>query len=353
MEKHMTKEWTVESVLDMAKSFQTACVLGAAVDLDLFDAMTEGPQTAAELARKRNADVRGMTVLLDALSALQLITKSADAFQIMPTVAPLLTSTGEKSILAMVQHNANCMRRWVQLARVVKTGRPAPCSPSIRGEEADAASFIGAMHNISGPVAEEIIGAIHPLEFRHLLDVGGASGTWTAAFLNKCPSATATIFDLPHVIPMAAERISKTGLDRRVQTIAGDFMADPLPSGADLAWVSAIVHQNSRTENRQLFAKVHQALADQGRIAIRDILMDETRTKPPAGALFAVNMLVATEGGGTFTFEELKEDLQSVGFRNVCLARRDPQWMHSIVTAVKTTEQCAERKGPASRKANL
>ena len=332
----MTKEWTVESILDMARSFQTACVLGAAVDLDVFEALAGGPQTASALAQKRETDIRGMTVLLDALAALELIDKKGETYAMPPSVAPLLTSAGEKSVLAMAQHSANCMRRWGQLAKVVKTGRPAGQFPSVRGEDADAAAFIGAMHNVSGPVADEVIRAIQPLEFNHLLDVGGASGTWTKAFLKACPSATATIFDLPHVIPMAEQRLVQAGLDRRVQTVAGDFMEELLPSGADLAWVSAIVHQNSRTENRHLFAKVYQALTDGGRIAVRDILMDQTRTKPSAGALFAVNMLVATEGGGTFTFDELHEDLQAAGFRDVVLARRDEVWMHSIITAVKT-----------------
>ena len=92
-----------------------------------------------------------------------------------------------------------------------------------------------------------------------------------------------------------------------------------LPAGADLAWVSAIVHQNSRAQNRALFAKVFAALAPGGRIAIRDILMEEDRTRPVAGALFAVNMLVATEGGGTFTFAELREDLEAAGFARGCL----------------------------------
>jgi len=166
------------------------------------------------------------------------------------------------------------------------------------------------------------------------LDVGGASGTWTLAFLRACPSATATLFDLADVLPMARRRLTEAGMAEGVTLVAGDFMADPLPAGADLAWVSAIVHQNSREQNRQLFAKVFQALQPAGRIAIRDILMDATRTRPAAGALFAVNMLVATAGGGTFTFEELREDLEAGGFVRPTVVRRD-EGMNSIVVAGK------------------
>ena len=111
-------------------------------------------------------------------------------------------------------------------------------------------------------------------------------------------------------------------------------MTDTLPGGADLAWVSAIVHQNSRAQNRRLFANVFQALAPGGRLALRELVMEESRTRPVAGALFALNMLVATEGGGTFTFNELKEDLQASGFAHVRLARQDGT-MNSVVVAAR------------------
>ena len=123
-------------------------------------------------------------------------------------------------------------------------------------------------------------------------------------------------------------------MDRRVTLAPGDFTVDPLPPNADLAWVSAIVHQNSRAQNRALFAKIFHALRPGGRIALRDILMDDNRTAPVAGALFAVNMLVATEGGGTFTFDELREDLESAGFVQAAVCRRDPG-MNSVVVARK------------------
>ena len=100
------------------------------------------------------------------------------------------------------------------------------------------------MHNVSAPNADQVIKAIRPLQFRHLLDIGGASGTWTIAFLRACPSAQATLFDLPSVIPLARRRLRTAGLTGAVKLVAGDFLKDPLPTGADLAWVSAIVHQN-------------------------------------------------------------------------------------------------------------
>ena len=334
MKSDSHQSWTAEEILALGRSYQGAAVLAAAADLDLFSALCPGPLAAAGLARTLQCDLRALTILLDALVALRLLEKSGSHYALPAGLDAFLTPDGAQSILAMAQHQGHCLRNWAQLGRVVKTGRPADRMPGVRGEAGAQEAFIGAMHNISAPNADQVIRAVLPLQFQHLLDIGGASGTWTMAFLRACPSARATLFDLPHVIPMARRRLVAAGLDERVRLIAGDFANDALPPGADLAWVSAIVHQNSRAQNRDLFGKVFSALAPGGRIAIRDILMEEDRTRPVAGALFAVNMLVATEGGGTFTLAELREDLVAAGFVEVAQVRQD-EAMNSVVVAKK------------------
>ena len=334
MKANARPPWASNDVLEMARSYQPALVLAAAADLDLFSALATGPLSAEAVARQRACDLRAVTTLLDALTALGLLDKPGGNYSLASGVEDCLTAGGTQSVLAMAQHQANCLRRWAQLAHVIQSGRPAERLPSVRGEQGDLESFIGAMDNVSAPAADDVIGAIQPLQFKHVLDVGGASGTWTAAFLRVCPTGIATLFDLPEVIPLARQRLAAAGLAERVRLVAGDFMKDPLPAGADLAWVSAIVHQNSRAQNRELFAKVFASLAPGGRIAIRDLVMEPSRTQPVAGALFAINMLVATEGGGTFTFDELRDDLAAAGFVQATAVRRDAG-MNSIVVAVK------------------
>ncbi len=326
--------WTAQSLLDLVRGYQAAAVLVAAAEIDLFAALASDSRTACALAQDLKCDLRALTILLDALAAQGLLQKSADAYSLPAGLEAFLTPGGEQTVVAMLQHQANCLRNWSQLAKVTKTGKPAQRIASVRGEAGDKESFIGAMHNVSGPNAARVIKAIKPLEFKHLLDIGGASGTWTIAFLRGCPTAQATLFDLAHVIPMAKRQLEQAGLAQRVRLVPGDFLTDALPSGADLAWVSAIVHQNSREQNRLLFSKAFSALLPGGRIAIRDMLMDETRTRPVAGAFFAVNMLVATEGGGTFTREELSEDLRCAGFTDAVVAHQD-EGMNSVLVARK------------------
>jgi precorrin-6B methylase 2 len=330
----MPKRWTADEILDLARSFQPACVLAAAADLDLFDAIGTDHLTAAAFARRLRCNKRALTILLDALVALHMLNKQSTRYSAPTSIARILTYKGSDSVLAMAQHQANCLRRWDQLAKVIKTGKPAQRIPSIRGEQGDMASFIGAMHAINAQVAAKVVRDIQPLPFNRLLDVGGASGTWTIAFLHTNPSCSATIFDLPPVIPLAEKRLTEAGLRQRVKLVKGNFYTDCLPKGCDLAWVSAIVHQNSRHQNRMLFRKVFRALDNGGRIAIRDILMEKSRTVPISGALFAVNMLVATEGGGTFTFEGLRGGLKAAGFVGAKAVRHD-EGMNSVVVARK------------------
>ena len=334
MKPKLDQSWTADQLLELGRGYQAAAVFAAAADLDLFSAVGGSGRTDAELAAQLGCDDRGLVILLDALTALGLLRKENGRYSLPEGTSSLLTAGSSASILPMAQHQGTCLRRWAQLATVVKTGRPANPISSVRGEQGDLEAFIGAMHAISAPTAEAVISGVRPLHFRHLLDIGGGSGTWTIAFLRACSGSTATLFDLAAVIPMAQRRLDGAGLGARVSLVAGDFLNDALPPGADLAWVSAIVHQNSRAQNRRLFASLFRAMVPGGRVVIRDMVMEESRTHPVAGALFAVNMLVATEGGATYTFTELSEDLSHEGFVEAKVLRQD-QGMNALVSAIK------------------
>ncbi len=311
-----------------------ACVLGAAAELDLFTLLAHQPATAAELAERIGANLRCTEVLLDAAVSLGLLDKAEGAYRTPAPLVPLLTMGAEQTVLPMLLHRMNILRGWTELAWTAKTGVPFPRRASIRGPIADREAFVAAMHTASGPIADEIVAAWGPPPFRHLLDVGGASGTWTLALLRAAPDARATLFDLPDAIAQATGRIGRAGCADRVTLAPGDFYRDELPKGADLAWLSAIVHQHSRSDNRELFRKIHRALEPGGTIAIRDVVMSPDHTQPTFGALFAINMIVNTEGGGTFSFAELAEDLQAAGFVDPQLALKTDT-MSSIVTAKK------------------
>jgi len=195
-------------------------------------------------------------------------------------------------------------------------------------------AFIEAMHVIARPLAPSLVAAARPQGARRLLDVGGASGTYTVAFLEAVPGMQATLFDLPDVIPLARERLAAAGWLDRVTLVAGDYLADPLPGGHDLAWLSAVIHSNGPEQNLSLYRKVCGALVPGGRIVIRDHVMTEDRTSPRAGALFAINMLAATETGRTYTYREIATALEQSGFRDIRLIQPG-EAMDALVEARK------------------
>jgi len=321
----MPKQWTADELHKMGWSFQAGCILTAAAELDLFTHLCDRPMKADTLAAQIAADPRATTVLLDALTALELLTKQDDTYSVPADAAELLSQSSPANVLPMLRHLGACLRRWAQLALVTRTGRPADCPPGILGRAGQTAAFIAAMNTFSRRVADEVVARLQPLQFDNLLDVGGASGTWTIALLKAAPRARATLFDLPDVIPMARERFAEAGLSDRVTLVAGDFYEDDLPKGADLALLSAIAHH----------AKVNAALKDAGHLVIRDTVMDPSHTTPRHGALFAVNMLVATPAGGTYSLEEYTEDLEASGFTDITLVQKD-EFMNSLIRAKKT-----------------
>jgi len=144
----------------------------------------------------------------------------------------------------------------------------------------------------------------------------------------------ATLFDKPEVIEMARERLRKEGMLDRVALVPGDFYQDELPPGHDLAFVSAIIHQNSPAQNLDLFNKVFRSLNRGGRILIRDHVMEPDRIHPRNGAIFAINMLLGTLGGGTYTFDEIETGLSQAGFTRIHLFKKGEQ-MDALVEALK------------------
>lgn len=326
--------WNGGQILELMWSFRPTAVLGAAAELDLFTKIGADALSAEAVAGRLTADLRATTMLLDALASLGFLEKSGSQYRVPEPLRPLLASDSPQSVLPMVWHSMNVARAWWQLAQVVQSGKPGERPVSIRGPEADRAAFVAAMNTVSAPIADPLVAKLGPPKFRHLLDVGGASGTWTIAFLKAVPNARATLFDLPDAVEQARQRFAGTEWADRVALAPGDFYVDELPAGVDYAWVSAIIHQHSREHNRQLFAKIHRALVPGGRIAIRDVVMDETKTAPQYGALFAINMLANTESGGTFTLGEITDDLAAAGFVNPRLVV-PAEDMSAVVEAVK------------------
>ncbi len=312
-----------------------ARILITAAELDLFTKLGVGSRTVEELSRAEGWDSRGLQILLDALAAQGLVSRSSEGtYGIPQELAGMLSSDGEHSVLPMILHRGRMWKTWSSLTEIVRTGKnPNPMGIQSRSRE-EIESFIGAMHVVGKMPADRIAESLDLTGFKRLLDVGGGSGTYAMAFLNRAPHMSATVFDLPNVVEIARRRLERDGFLDRVELAAGDFRTDELPEGYDLVLLSAIIHMNSREGNRDLYGKVYQTLEPSGTILIRDYFLDESRLRPPDGAIFAVNMLTATRQGNSYTFNETREDLETVGFENVRLIRNGTN-MDQLVSALK------------------
>ena len=324
----------LHDILDLARGFMDCRVLLSAAELDLFTLLTPAPLPIQEVENRIGADRRGLTILLDALSAMGLLEKRGEAYQCSPSASRFLSADAPDSVLPMVLHMAGLWRRWSSLTSIVRGIQGSDQGITSLRSADELRAFIGAMDVIAKPLAPRIVTDVLPGPSRHLLDVGGASGTYTIAFLQAAPEMKATLFDKPEVIEIARERLRKAGVLDRVTLIPGDFYRDQLPSGHDLAFISAIIHQNSADQNVSLFHNVFRSLDRGGRVVIRDHVMEPDRARPKEGALFAVNMLVSTPGGGTYTYDEIKGCLEQAGFSRVRLLQKG-EHMDALVEAFK------------------
>jgi predicted O-methyltransferase YrrM len=322
-----------QEILALSRNFMECRVLLTGAELNIFKLLAE-PASSSDLAEKQGWHERPLTVVLDALTGMGLLLKKDGLYRTDPGLLPFLRSDSPQTVLPMIRHAATIWKNWSNLTRIVtETGGVARTAGSFENPE-DQKAFIGAMHVAGRAHAPEIVRVIKPGAARRLIDVGGASGTYTIAFLEACPEMSATLFDLPNVVDMGRARISEAGLMERVTIVAGDFRKDSLPPGHDLALVSAIIHMNSPDQNVDLYKKIFDALVAGGRIVVRDHVMKPDHTAPKSGALFAINMLVGTPGGGTYTYEEIKTGLTAVGFKNVKLIQEaDP--MMGLVEAYR------------------
>jgi len=322
-----------EALFAQVRGFMESRIVLTGVELGLFDLLRDQWRTADEVARAVQGNLRGVTILLDALTALGRLEKQDGRYRTAPPTARYLCSDSPDSILPIIQHYSGLWRRWSNLTDIVRGQRTYTHADVTRTPE-QLRAFIGGMHVLGRERAPLVVQQVNAADARALLDIGGASGTYTIAFLRACPGMRATLFDLPEVIELARERLTEEALLDRVTLVAGDYNRDSFPPDHDLAFLSAIIHQNSHEQNVALYRRCFEALMPGGRIIIRDHVLSEDRTTPRAGAIFAVNMLCGTEGGNSYTFGEIAGGLREAGFVDVRLLHQD-SIMDGLVEARK------------------
>ena len=299
---------TPEFIREFINHYQKSRVLLTTFELDIFTLLDKSPKTSAAIAKEIKADARATDRLMNAACALGFLEKKNEKFQNTDDASTYFVK-GKPQYMSGLMHTVGQWQTWSTLTECVKNGTSVFKRPkTINNRDTKwLNAFIGAMHYRAAKQAPAIVKQIDMKNVKRVLDVGGGSGAFAMAFTDAGKNITATVFDLPNVLPITKRYIKENGYQKKVDTFGGDYNNDELPKGYDIIFISAVVHINSNKGNIALMKKCAKSLNPGGRIIIQDQVMDNDRTTPAPGTLFALNMLVGTEEGDTYTEKEMRE----------------------------------------------
>jgi ubiquinone/menaquinone biosynthesis C-methylase UbiE len=319
-------------IMEMASAFMQSRALLTACELDLFTVLGEHERSSGEASGLLHTDERATDRLMDALCAFGLLAKSGGRFRNTPLSARFLVRGAPES-LGGLMHWVHLWESWGTLTAAVRKGGSVSTRPVGEHGEAWRTAFIAAMHGRARQHAPGVVASLDLEGVSRVLDVGGGSGAYAMEFVRARPGASAVIFDLPEVLPLTASYLKEAGLSARVALAAGDYDRDPLGDGFDLVFLSAILHSNSPEGNRELIRKAAAALTPSGQLVVQEFIVDEDRTGPPFAALFALNMLVGTAAGDTYTEAEVRRWMEEAGVSG--LTRQDTPFGTTLIVGRK------------------
>ena len=256
-------------------------------------------------------------MLLNALAAMGLLDKQRGVFRNTPVTARYLAEGSKDNARPGLLHIVNLWHRWSTLTDCVRAGTAVSRREGAEPTDGWTEDLIAAMHRNARARAPLVVEAIGTEGVERLLDVGGGSAAYSIAFAKASEKVHATLLDRPSVLPIAQRHIQEAGLAARIETRAGDLRHEFLGTGFDLVLVLAICHMLSPEENQDLLGRCFEALAPQGRLVIQDFVLEADKIAPRQGALFALNMLVGTPAGSTYSGDEYTAWLHAAGFQEV------------------------------------
>jgi 2-polyprenyl-3-methyl-5-hydroxy-6-metoxy-1,4-benzoquinol methylase len=252
-------------------------------------------------------DSRATEILLDALTGIGLLEKSASKYKNTPISNHFLVEGSPSYQGDIIRHADTLWKNWSGLDEVVKTGEPAR-------KAHDHEAFILGMHNLASLKVKDVIKTVGLKGVKTALDLGGGPGTYSVEMAKR--GVKVTLFDYPETIEIAKKLVEEQKA-KGIHFMSGDFTSDDIGKGYDLIFISQILHAYSGKRNLQILKKCKNALNRQGRIVIQEFSISEDRTHPLQSALFSVNMLVNTQGGRCYSPKEIKEWILRSGLKNI------------------------------------
>ena len=305
-------DWNPAELLKLSGGYWRTCALHAGVRLDVFTTVGDRARSAAEIAEVLGADPRALQMLLNALAAMELLSKSGDLYRNTAGALELLSKDSPAYIGYLIMHHHFLYEGWGRVHEAVVSGGPVRDSSS-KADPDRREAFLMGMFNSAMNIAPRIVGALPLSGRRHLVDVGGGPGTYAIKMCQQSPGLRATVFDLPTTEPFATKTISRFGLQDRIAFKAGDYYEDELGGPYDGAWLSHILHAAGPQGCKTILEKAVAALEPGGVIMVHEFLLHDSMDGPLFPALFSLNMLLGTDAGQSYSEGQMREMLEAAG----------------------------------------
>lgn len=310
-----------ERLLQLVWAFAPPLVIEAAIRHHVFDSLAKQKMTLDELTRATGASSRGLMAIVGVLEGLGLLVRDdAGHYALTPESESFLVSSRPGFIGGIFRHvSAQLIPNWLRLTEIVGNGKPATSVNAMEEGAPFFAEFVEDIFPLSYASAQVLAGALGLAQTSapvSVLDLAAGSGVWGITLAQSSPHVTVRAVDWPEVLPVTQQVADRFGVGDRIKTVAGDLLEADFGNGHRVATLGHILHSEGVERSRALLRRTHAALAPGGTIAIAEFLVDADRRGPMSGLIFAVNMLVNTDAGGTYSFEEIAGWLAEAGFAN-------------------------------------
>ncbi len=312
---------TPERIMQMAFAYSAPLMLEAAVRERVFDVLDSGPKTLEQVSHETGASIRGLRAVMNAFVALELLTKDqADRYALTPESSTFLVRGKPAYYGALLMHTVTqLLPNWMQMSDILRTGKPAR---AVNTQEEGAAffeEFVEALFPVNYRVAQTLAAALKLADAPEpvkVLDIAAGSGVWGVALAQASKNVSVTAVDWPRVLPVTRRVAKRHGVSEQFSYVDGDINDVAFGHGYHVAILGHILHSEGEPNSRRLLQKVFDALAPGGTVAIAEMVANDRRTGPAFAMIFAVNMLVNSDEGSTYSFTEISGWLQDAGFTN-------------------------------------
>jgi 2-polyprenyl-3-methyl-5-hydroxy-6-metoxy-1,4-benzoquinol methylase len=325
-------------VFDLLQAHQRTAALKAAIDLDVFRAVSRGPGDVASIAKHCAASERGVRILCDFLSIHGVLVKQDGRYRHSQASAAFLDPDSPTSLATIAQFLGNPAMRepYDRLAEIVRSGRTIlPGAGSVEPENPIWVQFAETMAPMMAPMAAPL-GAV-VLQGRtdpmRVLDIAAGHGLFGVEIAKQNPNAHVTGLDWAPVLRVALDNARRAGVQDRYRMLPGSAFEVDFEGPYDVVLLTNFLHHFDAATCVVLLQKVRAALRPGGLVATLEFVPNEDRVSPPTPAAFAMTMLASTVAGDAYTFNDLSAMYGKAGFTDIA-AHPIPMSPHTVVTGV-------------------